>query len=537
MQTNPDAPSLPPAGDWYSDAKFGIFIHWGPASVPAWAPQTEMNVQKMIRDEGLAYYFRHNPYADWYRNTAGIEGSPTWEHHQKAWAGQPYENFGARFRVSSTRDRCSYFADWAKLFARAGARYVVPVAKHHDGFTLWPTKVPPRVPGWSSEADLIGLLREQVLQHGLRFGVYYSGLYDWTWNSTVISNPLRAMTNGAQSPDVLRYMDGHVKELIDLYKPDVVWNDIGYVTHGNLPGSPAPTPFATLADLWAYYRANVPDGRIDDRWFEIPAGNPIAYSVLASLSGFLDSGGGTQLLDCLDALLKQSVPGYDKPPGGLTFPPMQGRPDFRTFEYEVPPEIATAKWELVRGIGLSFCCNLNELPNCRLTREQLIRLFVDVVSKNGNLLLNVGPQCDGSLQKHEVLLLEEFGAWMQIYGPALYGTVPWDALPSNLYEGPLYTRRDDDGSVPLLRYTVKDDTLNVFFDVSASPSKLSLPCVLKREYTSIYLRTGPGKTERLGHFSEDAAGLHIQLPSELPPGPICALTISPVPEWGIRERT
>jgi alpha-L-fucosidase len=418
--------------EWYANAKFGIFIHWGPASVPGWAARTDMNVQEMIREKGLTYYFANNPYAEWYRNTMGIQGSPTWQHQQETWGGMPYENFGPLFNeAAGAGNDYGYFADWAALFAKAGARYVVPVTKHHDGFTLWPSKVPPRDPQWSSGVDLIGKLREQVLAQNMKFGVYYSGLYDWTWNGTGIRNGFTAAINGYQSPEVLAYMDGHVKELIDLYQPSVIWNDIGYVTHGSFSGA-GPAPFKTLDDLWQYYYNAVPDGNIDDRWFGIPVTGDKSYLFLCAISLYFTTPGSIPTTEVIDALLKQLTPDYDKPPGGLSFP--TSRHDYRTYEYEVPAEIQPDKWELVRGIGLSFCYNQNEDPKYWLTYPQLVLMFVDTVSKNGNLLLNVGPMADGTLQAHEVQLLEDFGGWMDMYGAGIYDTTPWTVLAPGTYQ-------------------------------------------------------------------------------------------------------
>jgi alpha-L-fucosidase len=153
--------------EWYENAKFGIFIHWGPASVPGWAPKTDMNTLEMIRAKGLIYYFKHNPYAEWYFNSMRIEGSQTQQHHEEHWAPAPYEAFGPMFNEMSANLNYEYFTKWADLFQRAGARYVVPVSKHHDGFTLWPAAT--KKPGWCAQVDLIGKLRSAVLAKGMRW--------------------------------------------------------------------------------------------------------------------------------------------------------------------------------------------------------------------------------------------------------------------------------------------------------------------------------------------------------------------------------
>ena len=152
---------------WYLDAKFGIFIHWGAYSVPAWAEP----IGELGTIEGETW-FAHNPYAEWYFNTIRIEGSPAWKHHQDVYGGAPYDDFldnwkAERFDASS----------WAKLFRSVGAKYVIPVTKHHDGIALWDA------PGTGTRntvhrgprRDLIGEIAEAVRAEGLRFGTYYSG--------------------------------------------------------------------------------------------------------------------------------------------------------------------------------------------------------------------------------------------------------------------------------------------------------------------------------------------------------------------------
>jgi alpha-L-fucosidase len=513
------------AAPWYMGGKFGIFIHWGPASVPGWAPQTTMNTQEMIREKGLTYYFMNNPYSEWYRNTMQIPGSPTQQYHQQTYGDLQYEGFGPMFLEQSSRDNYEYLSDWALLFAQAGAKYVVPVSKHHDGFTLWPTKIPPHDPGWTTNTDIIGKIHDQVVTSGMHFGVYYSGLYDWSWNKTYIQNCITAALNGLQLPGIVSYMDGHVKELIDNYQPEVLWNDIGYVTHGSIVG-PVLSPFKTQQELFDYYYNAVAQGNIDDRWWEIPADTQSAYRLLSGLSLFFTTQQGQQAAALIDTLLKQNVPGYDKPPNGLSFPTIPNC-DYHTKEYEVPNLIQDGKWELVRGIGLSFCYNRNEDPSVWLTYNDLVIMFVDVIAKNGNLLLNVGPMADGTLQDHETALLQNFGSWMNLYGNAVYDTIPWLVIPDDTYTRMPYTFQPFEHSIPLplIRFTVKDNILNVFFNNDGLPS-VFVPDVWLQESSTVSL-TGGGALA----WQQQDSGISVSLPSTLPPGPFRCINIFPVPQW------
>ncbi|MGI3780304.1 MAG: alpha-L-fucosidase, partial [Janthinobacterium lividum] len=116
-----------PLPSWYADAKFGIFIHWGPYSVPAWAePSGALGV---VPED---VWFTHNAYAEWYFNTIRIEGSPAAQHHAEVYGGAPYDDFLDAWTASDFDP-----SDWARLFATAGAEYVIPTSKHHDGVTLW----------------------------------------------------------------------------------------------------------------------------------------------------------------------------------------------------------------------------------------------------------------------------------------------------------------------------------------------------------------------------------------------------------------
>jgi alpha-L-fucosidase len=160
-----------PLPGWLGAAKLGIFIHWGPYSVPAWAePTGALGAVPEVE------WFRHNPYAEWYANTIRIPGTPAAQHHHDVFADAPYDDFLDQWTASDFDP-----AAWARLFVEAGASYVIPTTKHHDGVALWDA------PGTGTRntvhrgprRDLVGEIAEAVRQAGLRFGVYYSGGLDW----------------------------------------------------------------------------------------------------------------------------------------------------------------------------------------------------------------------------------------------------------------------------------------------------------------------------------------------------------------------
>jgi alpha-L-fucosidase len=199
-----------PTPAWFSDAKFGIFIHWGTYSVPAYAP---------VIPGKLAY-------AEWYWNAlTNGQNNPkadelqkgTWAFHQKVYSADfPYQNFAPQFKAEL------FDPDhWADVFARSGAKYVALTSKHHEGFALWPSKEASATWGrpWNAveigpKRDVLGDLSDAVRRKGLRMGFYYS-LYEWY-------NPLWLY-------DKPRYVREHMfpqfKDLVTHYKPAIIFSD------------------------------------------------------------------------------------------------------------------------------------------------------------------------------------------------------------------------------------------------------------------------------------------------------------------------
>ena len=131
--------SARPLPRWFDDAKLGLFVHWGPYSVPGWAPRTP-DIQRLLHDEGPAAMLRRVPYAEWYRNSMAVEGSPTWEHHRATYGADiAYDDFIPMFDAASADADVDAIAGLAH---DAGAGYLVLTTKHADGFSLWPSTVP-----------------------------------------------------------------------------------------------------------------------------------------------------------------------------------------------------------------------------------------------------------------------------------------------------------------------------------------------------------------------------------------------------------
>ncbi|HSJ97945.1 MAG TPA: alpha-L-fucosidase, partial [Myxococcota bacterium] len=262
LDPTPAALRRHPVPAWFEDAKLGIFVHWGLACVPAFAAKpsgssgragTLPELMRTRYDELHAL----SPYAEWYENALRIPGSPAALHHAQVFGSAPYARFREPFEAMLARWDP---APWAELFAAAGARYVVQVTKHHDGYCLWPSAVRnPRRPGWHAPRDVVGELAAAVRARGMRFGVYYSGGLDWSFEP----RPMRTLADGLAAvpldPVYERYADAQVRELIERLRPDVLWNDIAWPPHrGAL--------WRLLAD---YYEA-VEEGVVNDRFGPAP---------------------------------------------------------------------------------------------------------------------------------------------------------------------------------------------------------------------------------------------------------------------------
>jgi alpha-L-fucosidase len=429
---------------WYRNAKLGIFIHWGLYSVPAWAPTTG-ELGKVAPDR----WFVENPYAEWYLNSLRIEDSPTAKHHAETFGKDfDYYSFIPMFNKSVSK----WDPDvWAKLFRRSGARYAVLTTKHHDGFTLWPSRVknPKRSGPLSASRDLAGDLTAAVRAAGMKMGLYYSGGLDWTFTDQPIRNFADLMRMVPQSEEYAHYADAHWRELIDRYQPAVLWNDINYPKAGQIP------------ELFAHYYNTVPDGVIDNRF-------------------------------------------------GVPFS------DFTTPEYAKYDKITEKKWESCRGLGFSFGYNQAEGPEQVIAPGKLIALLIDIVSKNGNLLLNIGPKPDGSISDIQLDRLSRLGDWLAVNGEGIFDTRPWVRA-----SGPA-------GSSPEIRFTRTDDALYVFFLERPPTPKVTIPAMTASQGSTVRVLGANSAST----WQQQGADLVVDI-AQAPASPYAlSVRIAPAPQAG-----
>ncbi len=396
---------------WYEDAKLGIFIHWGPASVPAFAAGAPLRPGEL--EEMLFYdYSRKDlPYADWYLNSMSYPDSATAKHHAATYGNAPYADFKPVFEqhLNEGWDPNA----WADLFYKTGAKYVVLVTKHHDGYTLWPSAVTnPNRDNWGSQRDLVGELAAAVRARGMRFGTYYSTGLDWTFQLVTEGDRIRDIMRSAPSSQTYAdYAHAQIVELIDRYHPDVLWADIGYPSKGR------------QGELFEYYFANVPEGTVNDRWGAVDALGQIAQIP-----------GATWVMKALARFILSTQP------DSLKDDP--ARFGFKTAEYDSLPGIPPFKWESTRGLGGSFAYNAQETAADILSAADLVNYLVDTVSKNGNVLINVGPDSYGRIPVIQQSPLLGLGDWIAINGEAIYATRPWIRFKNERGRDIRYTQND-----------------------------------------------------------------------------------------------
>ena len=365
--------------EWFRDAKFGIFVHWGAYSVPAYGA-----VDGAIRQLS---------YAEWYwfiQLLYGGEG-PINEYHLSTFGPSVvYDDFLRDWRAEEFDARA-----FTAAIADAGARYTVLVSKHHDGIALFRTRTTNRsTTDFGPRRDLVREFVDAARENGLRVGLYYSLLewfhpnYDGDNGRTHLSDalPLRypervnPFTN--EPVEYLGYRpiddfveDHHLpqlRELVNQYDPDLLWFDGDW----DLP-----------MDYWRS---------------------------LEAVSYFYNRHGRHEEVVVNDRL------GTGRPAGATWWG------DYPSLEYSLPDAIQERYFESTRGLGNSFGYNQFESLDDYLTADEVIETLVDVVSKNGNLLLNIGPTASGTIPEVQLAVLRGVGAWQRQNGAAIYSSRPWN---------------------------------------------------------------------------------------------------------------
>ncbi|MBX7256612.1 MAG: alpha-L-fucosidase [Candidatus Hydrogenedentes bacterium] len=375
--------------EWYADAKFGIFIHWGVYSVPAYGNE-------------------------WYPRDMYKQDTETFRHHVETYGKQSefgYKDFIPLFTAEK------FNADeWASLFKQAGARYVVPVAEHHDGFAMYKSELT----HWNAvelgpKRDVIGELAAAVRKQDMVFGVSSHRAEHWwffnegmKFDSDVRDSRLSEFYGPAQSdklqPDKA-FLDNwyaRCRELVDAYHPQVMWFDWWIE-------QPAFAPY--LQRFAAYYY---------NRGAEWNQGVVINYK-------------------------------------NKSFPPEAAVLDIERGKLGTTSERV---WQTDTSIGIrSWGYVRSEIFR---SVDSLVDDLVDIASKNGCLLLNIGPMPDGTIPDEAKERLLGIGEWLRMNGEAIYGTRPWAVYgegPTKVKSGSFTDTKSGRFTAEDIRFTRKGDAL------------------------------------------------------------------------------
>lgn len=383
---------------WYADAKFGIFIHWGAYSVPGFG-------------------------SEWYPRQMYQDGSREFAHHVATYGPQSkfgYKDFIPQFKAEKFDARA-----WAKLFKDAGAKYVIPVAEHHDGFAMYDSDVTEWCAAQKGpQRDVIGELSDACRGQGLIFGasshraehwwffdkgMYFDSDVRQTANAALYGPASNQQTaeNQAEPPDEQFLDDWLLRscEIVDKYHPQVVWFDWWIC-------QPVFQPYLQRFAAYYYNRGA--------EW-----GVPVAINF-------------------------KEWEGRSFPPGTGVFDIERGQSaDIRPALWQTDTSVSKNSWGYVQKQDYKH-------------PDDIVDDLVDIVSKNGTMLLNIGPKPDGTIPEKEQAILRAIGRWLSVNGEAIYGTRPWRKFgegPTQIVAGSFADVKRSPFTGEDLRFTAKGDAL------------------------------------------------------------------------------
>lgn len=445
--------------EWYKDAKFGIFIHWGLYSVPAFANE-------------------------WYPRNMYVAGSPEYKHHIATYGAQ--DKFGYKDFIPMFKAEHFDPAAWAELFKKSGAKYVVPVAEHHDGFSMYDSGLSDwTVVKMGPHRDTTGELAKAVRAEGLHFGLsshrvehnfflgvgrtipsdvndpQYASLYGpaHTWLASPWGVPLNddfTYVSSAWADDWL----ARGAELVEKYHPDIVYFDWWI---GQASIRPNLTRFAAF-----YYNRSL---KYEDH---------------------------VGVINYKDYAMQEHSAVLDLERGQLG--------DIRPLYWQTDTSVSNKSWGYIKDDTFK-------------SPEFVVDQLIDIVSKNGNLLLNIGPKSDGTIPDEVQQVLLDVGAWLNVNGDAIYGTRPWRVYgegPTKVAAGSFHDTDTTHYTAEDFRFTTKGGALYVLglgWPANRAAVIHSLSSTVGSERVqSVALLGGESKLQ----FEQRADGLHVHLPAEAP---------------------
>ncbi len=383
-----------PVPQWFRDARFGIFIHWGVYSVPAFHEWfVEMMSPRSTWGQtpgGPPYTAAQGDLPDsvFQAETRGSRGQANQYQRENYGVDFEYDQFIPMFKAEQFDPDA-----WADLFVQAGARYVVMTARHGDEFALWPTRFASRNSmDMGPHRDLAGDLLKAVRSRGLKMGFYHNTTYSF-WDKRF------------PGKEWVEYINNSIKELVDLYQPDILWGDVTVSPFADPNGKPLNADHFNSKEVIAYFynHSKKPDEVVtNERWGHdtTRAGSQSKRSVSKSL-------------------LAQYEKELNIVNGSLLG-------DFQTPERRNISRIYTMPWETCDALDpTSWGYNRRTPDEMYMTTNELVDYLADIASKGGNLLINIGPKADGTIPEVMQDRLRGIGAWLSVNGEAIYGTRPW----------------------------------------------------------------------------------------------------------------
>ena len=382
--------------EWFRDAKFGIFLHWGPYTVPAYC---------------VTKYPKYMYYENWER-----DGKSVYKYHRETYGDQSkfgYKDFFPMFKAEKFDA-----VEWVRLFKEAGARYVVPVAEHHDGYAMYNSNYTRwNVVDTGPRKDTMRMLANACRQAGLKFGAsshyannrgYYSKKNP-TWDTNdpeyqdLYWKPIER--GSLPSQEFLDLWWNRTTDIIDQYEPDLIWFDFG----------------------------------LDKPGFESVHKKILAYYYNKGLEW-----------DKEVVFQDKNMKNESFPEDLIVLDIERGRmSDIRELPWQTDTATGIDTWSYVEGGRYK-------------SSDYLLDELIDIVSKNGCLLLNVGPKADGTIPDEDKKILNEMGAWLKLNGEAIYGTRPWRIYgegPTRVSAGHHSEGENKDNVAADIRFTAKGQTL------------------------------------------------------------------------------
>ena len=446
--------------EWYLDAKFGIFIHWGVYSVPAFG-------------------------SEWYPRTMYIAGSDESKHHIATYGTQ--DKFGYKDFIPLFKAEKFDPVAWARLFKEAGAKYVVPVFEHHDGFTMYDCGLS----DWTAvkmgpHRDLWGDLSKAVRAEGLHLGASSHRV-----EHNFFLGVGRTIPSDVNDPKYAAFY-GPAHRWMEAKEHTPLANDFTLVSKA-------------WTDDWLARSAEIvqkyhPDIMYFDWWI----GQPSIRENLTRFAAFyynqsLKRGGPVGIINYKDFAMEEHSAVLDVERGQLA--------GIRPLYWQTDTSISNKSWGFIQNDTFK-------------SPEFVIHQLIDIVSKNGNLLLNIGPRSDGTIPEEVQQVLRDVGAWLKINGEAIYKTRPWKIYgegPTKVTEGAFHDTDTHPYTAEDFRFTKKDDL--VYAIELAWPSNreavihsLGISAMDHPKIASVALLGPNSKLE----FEQLDDGLHIHLPGQNP---------------------